>query len=404
VLEGAVEEVSGFLSVFEPARYSGSDAESLVSLFASLERLAVSGKALAAARAAQARCQLGLGQRSAAEWLAQRTGDPLGEAVDLLRVGEAAGSHPGVEEALRRGELTKHKAKLIVDAVGVNPEAEEGVLEGAGERTHRQVREACERAKAESRSQEEETARRERLHRSRFCRTFTDREGAFRLEAGLAPEVGAKVLSLLTKETNRLFSAARRAGIRDTPDNYRADALVALLTARGPKGSQGSLPPSLHIRVDLAALRRGHLGKGEVCEIPGVGPVAVEVAKEVLGEALCDLVICDGIDVTTVCHLGRTIPKALKTALIERDPTCCVPGCDVATGLEIDHWRVPFKDGGVASYDNTVRLCAHHHDLKTHRGFTLSGGPGHWRFDPPETPRPKTRKNKPLPPRSKPPP
>lgn len=408
LLDGAVETVAGFLSSFEPARYSGGDAEALVSVFATLERLAISGKALAAARAATAKCHLGSGQRSAAEWLARRTGDPMGEAIDILKVGEAATSHPGVGEALRRGDLTKHKAKLIVDAVGVNPRSEDEVLAGARGSTHRQVRDACQRAKAEGRSQEDEEARRVRLHRSRFCRTFTDAEGAFRLEAGLAPEVGAGLLALLSHETDRLFGAARRDGIADTADNYRADALVSLIRRGGAgRGGDGTKapPPALHIRVDLSALRRGHVNEGEICEIPGVGPVSVEVAREVLGEALCDLVITDGVDVTTICHLGRAIPKSLKTALIERDPTCCVPGCDVATGLEIDHWEVPFKDGGPASLENTVRICAHHHALKTHRGFVLSGGPGHWRFDPPPTPKPtRTTRSKPPRRRSDPPP
>jgi hypothetical protein len=401
-----LSSVSSFLSSFDPDRYDGGDASVLVSAFAALERLAVSGKALAAARAARAECHLGTGERSVAEWLAKETGDPMGEAVDILKVGRAASSHPGVGEALRRGELTKHKASLIVDAVGVNPSAEDEILKEAAEGSHRQVKEACQRAKAASFSQEDERKKRERLHRSRFCRTFTDREGAFRLEAGLSPEVGARLLSQLTKETDRLFSAARKDGIADSADNYRADALVSLLSSStGRSGTTEEGPAHLHIRVDLSALRRGHLGQGEICEIPGVGPVAVAVAREVLGEALCDLVITDGTDVTTICHLGRSIPKSLKTALIERDPTCVVPGCETAHGLEIDHWQIPFKDGGPASIDNTVRLCAHHHDLKTHRGFVLSGGPGKWRFDPPSSssnrkPRPK----KPLRPRSKPPP
>ena len=49
------------------------------------------------------------------------------------------------------------------------------------------------------------------------------------------------------------------------------------------------------------------------------------------------------------------------------------------------------------SLDNIARLCGHHHRLCTHRGFRLEGGPGQWRWVPPETPvapgraRPKGR-------------
>jgi hypothetical protein len=113
--------------------------------------------------------------------------------------------------------------------------------------------------------------------------------------------------------------------------------------------------------------------------------------------------VTNGIDVTTICSLGRHIPDSLKMALIERDPCCVVPGCGIRQGLEIDHWQVDFAKGGTTSFDNLCRLCSHHHGLKTTKGWQLTGGPGHWRFDPPATPkRPKRQRRKP--PRKRPPP
>ena len=140
--------------------------------------------------------------------------------------------------------------------------------------------------------------------------------------------------------------------------------------------------------MDLAALRRGSLGPGELCEIPGVGPVPLRRARELMGDSITHLVITRGVDVLTVAHLGRSIPAPLRTALVERDRTCVVPGCDVAQGLEIDHWDVPFAEGGVASMANLVRICGHHHRLRHHEGFTLSGAPGRFRWDPPGPGRP----------------
>ena len=155
-------------------------------------------------------------------------------------------------------------------------------------------------------------------------------------------------------------------------------------------------PPTctVMVRVDLDALRRGSVGEGGICEIPGVGPVSVQVARELMGDALCDLVITDGVDVTTVCRLGRSVPTALATAITERDQHCVVPGCGVALGLERDHWQVDFAKGGVVSMDNLARLCKHHHKLKTHHGFALAGGPGRWEWIPPDTPKVATRKKK----------
>ncbi len=154
-----------------------------------------------------------------------------------------------------------------------------------------------------------------------------------------------------------------------------------------PSGRRAPGPrATVHVRVDLDALRRGSLDAGEVCEIPGVGPVPVQTARDLLGDALVDLVITNGTDVTTVCHLGRSIPAALDVALTERDRQCVVPGCDATQGLERDHWIVSFKDGGPATMENLARLCSHHHYLRTHQGFSLHGGPGRWRWEPPDHP------------------
>ena len=125
------------------------------------------------------------------------------------------------------------------------------------------------------------------------------------------------------------------------------------------------------------------VGPGGICEIPGVGPIPVETALELMGEAICDLVITNGVDVTTICRLGRDIPVALRTALDERDATCVVPGCDATTGLEIDHRIVEVRDDGPTALWNLAKLCSHHHHLRHHQGFTLAGGPGNWQWIPP---------------------
>jgi hypothetical protein len=142
----------------------------------------------------------------------------------------------------------------------------------------------------------------------------------------------------------------------------------------------------VHVRVDAAALRRGHVEDGEMCEIPGVGPVPVATARAQLPEAILKVLVTDGVDVLSVSHMGRTIRAHVRTAIEERDPTCVVPGCEVAVGLEIDHWQTDFGDDGPTELANLARLCHLHHSMKTHRGFTLGGGPGKWQWDPPPAP------------------
>ena len=279
--------------------------------------------------------------------------------------------------------------------------------------TARQNRDRCQRAKAQGWSRQDAQARYAAIHQDRSCRTWTDTEtGAFRLDARLTPDAGAALKAALQLESDRVFHRARRAGAKESPDAYAADALVALVTGgKGSSSSKTSDDPAsddktpkrskgtralVHVRVDLDALRSGVVGPNGICEIPGVGPIPVDTARELMGDALCELVITNGIDVTTITKLGRAIPAALRRALDERDATCVVPGCDAVTGLEIDHRIVEVRDNGPTALWNLAKLCAHHHDLRHHKGFTLAGGPGHWQWIPPGgdpgPPRPRTKR------------
>jgi Domain of unknown function (DUF222) len=139
------------------------------------------------------------------------------------------------------------------------------------------------------------------------------------------------------------------------------------------------------LRVDVEALRRGHVEGGELCEIAGVGPVPVSVARTVLAEAIVKLVITDGVDVLNVTHLGRGPTAAQKAALLWTNPTCSVLGCP-RTRLEFDH-REPWAETHHTRLDELDGLCAFHHDLKTRLGFALVPGSGKRAFVAPDDPR-----------------
>jgi hypothetical protein len=412
-LAGAIEVIASFVSDFEPGRYGADDAAALVSWFCRAERLCSAGKTLAAARVAESNRPEQSGHKSAADWLASVTGQPLGQAVDDLKLGAALVHQPDLDAAYRGGRLSRPGAALVAGASEVNPARGATLVKEAEHDSWRQLQDRCLRARAEGRSTEEASRRMAALHRARRCRTWTDEEGAFRLDAALTPEAGAALAASLSKESARHFERARKDGVLDARDAYTADALVALVTGRGilgpglvsngatryagPKTEVSRVPDptaQVTLRVDLDALRRGTIIGGEICEIPGVGPVSVETARDLMGDALVDLVITNGVDVASVCHLGRSIPTALRKAVVERDRTCVVPGCDATRGLEMDHWGIAFSDHGPASLENIARLCSHHHDLRTHRGFRLGGGPGRWTWEAPTAPKGRGRRSK----------
>ncbi len=243
-LNQALATIASFVESFEPGRYSGADASVLVGVFAKGERLCAAGKTLAARRAADANCHQGAGHKTPALWLAEVTGESVGEAIDVLSLGDSLAAHPGMDSALRGGKLSRSKAKAIAGAVKVNPGAEDELVATAEGDTARQMRDRCQRAKAQGRSRQDEKARYAAIHRDRSCRTWTDTEtGAFRLDARLTPDAGAALKAALQLESDRVFHEARRAGHKDSPDAYAADALVTL-SPRPRAAPPASAPPA----------------------------------------------------------------------------------------------------------------------------------------------------------------
>ena len=136
------------------------------------------------------------------------------------------------------------------------------------------------------------------------------------------------------------------------------------------------------VRIDHAALVRGHTFPGEVCEITGVGPIPVATAREMARDAFLTAVVTDGLDVRTVAHLGRAATAHQRTALEARGMHCAVPGCGTTNGLEVDHvdgWALTRR----THIDQLDWLCHHHHDQKTRRSYRLAGPPGQRTWHPP---------------------
>ena len=389
VLEKAKEDVARELAGADPDRVTSAQAAELMTLFAEIERLGAAGKVLFSQRAAQSLAWRDEGHRSAASWMARRTGTGVGEALAVLETSEALGSLPETAEALRRGELSGAQVKVIAGAALADPTSETGLLEAAATRSLTGLKAQAAEVRAVAGSAEEEKARYLAIYAGRFVRHWTEVGGALRLEARLTPDAGAKVLSALRTEADVRFSQARKAGTEEPPAAYEADALVALVTgeaaAHSSKGSKSGASgrATVVIRVDATALRRGHVEHGELCAIPGVGPVPVATVRRQLSDAWVKIVVVDGKDVTTVCHVGRTVPAHLQSALEERDPVCVVPDCEVGQGLENHHWDVPYAQCKTSSLAGLARLCSWHHGLATYEGWALGGGPGSWTWNEP---------------------
>ena len=415
----AGEVMKAFVAHYEAGRYSGDDSVTLLKFFTEMERTAVAGKTLAAARVAGANLHSRTGHRSPAEFIASATGDSVGESKDTVRLGENLADQPAIDEALRGGRISRRRAQRVSEAARINPDREEDLVKAAETDSDAEHKERCQRAKAEGRSNEDTARHQRRLHQNRSCRDWIDDDGAFGLVATLTPEVGAEVKACLEAQADRHYRQAKAEGRWENTDAYRADALVALITGKNRLGPQATATANtanptpatavtpvrsrdpratINVMVDLESLRQGKVGPGGRCEIPGVGPVSVDWVRELLGDCLFQVFVTSATDVHSVWSPGRHLHRDVRAGLLYRDPRCVVPGCDARLGLEADHWVKDFAKGGLTALDNLARICTRHHRQRTHQGYQLGKGPDGWEWIPPETPtgptRPK-RKRKP---------
>ncbi len=257
----------------------------------------------------------------------------------------------------RSGELSLQQAAHVTAGAIKDPTSEQRLLRKAKRSGLRELREEKERVIA---GVTDEVEARRVARAERHLRTWTSGYATHGRFSGPTEEV-AKLLHALEPLERARFEHARRSGEHEAREAYRFDAMIDLATARSATEKQ---PPAeaARVRVDLAALLRGSTQPGETCEIPGVGPVPVAHAREVLSHGLLQLVITNGVDVQNVVSNTRHVPAALKIAIAERDQRCRVRGCDRTVGLHRHHTR-PFSETHHTRYSELGTVCDQHHHL-----------------------------------------
>jgi uncharacterized protein DUF222 len=350
----------------------GGHAVELVELSTEAERICAAVRTLAARRGEESKVWQRDGHRNAAQWVANATGTSVGQAIGMLETARKLEELPETREAFSSGRLSEIQAREIGSAA-VDRRTERALIESARTQTLSALREECRKVRAAAVT--DEAAEYERIRRSRYLRHWSDPDGAVRLDARLAPDAGAMVIAAIRARQDRIFADARRTGRRESSHAYAADALVELAAG------DGKAPRAMvHVLVDHKTYATGRAAADSLCEIPGIGRIPAATARALAGDAIIKALVTKGADVQAVTHVGRAIPAHIRTALEVRDPTCVVPKCHVRHGLEIDHYRIPYADGGPTELGNLARLCGWHHYLKTSCGYRLTGEPGDWNW------------------------
>jgi hypothetical protein len=360
-------------------------------------------------------------------------------AAKALETAKRLAAQPILDAAARAGDVSPEQAAVISDAVQADPSAESRLVETAQSSTMADLRGACARTKVAADANPDATH--ERIRKARRLWEWTDQEVAWNLGARGVPEDGAVIHAALKAKADELFEQARKEGRREPHEAYMYDALLSIMREHlglsdeeieavidntdlddgmpapgtdgpvgpapsgGPSAGGRATPPSPVqppptppsgkqpkrpkwlgiIRVDIEALIRGFVEGDEVCEIPGVGPISVAVARQLLGDAIFELVITKGNDVVNTTYLGRGPNAAQRIALLWQGIKCFNEACD-RTWRQVDH-REEFRRTRVTRLDNLDLLCDEDHDLKTYRGWALVEGKGRRQFVPPDHPR-----------------
>ena len=233
-------QLGELVSALDPDGVSSRAARELWAEFDRIERLGAAGKTLLARRIAASHQRDREGTRSAAESLARKSGTSTAAAKDAMDTSHRLSELPGVEGALRGGELSHAQAAAISSAAEADPSAEQRLLELAPRVSLAELREECTRVKAAADPDPEATNR--RIHAQRRLRHYRDGEGGWNLSARGTAQAGAAFLAVLNAITDAIFTAAGREGRKEPVEAYAFDALMAM--AEHAAGGDQPAPPA----------------------------------------------------------------------------------------------------------------------------------------------------------------
>jgi hypothetical protein len=320
------------------------------------------------------------GFRSCAEWLAWRAGLDLHTARERVRVARALETLPRLSEALARGELSYSKVRALTRVATPETEVRLLAVGRAGTAWH-----VARIVRGWSRVDRLAEAREVKLqHASRALSLVTDDDGTVVVRGRLTPEAGALLRRALDAACERLYRQ-RRAG---EPAPRFEDAAQAPPTRVQQQADALGLLAETALHHDLDPGAPGeryqvvvHVDAAVLTDPPSPGQTVLEEGNHVPAgtsrRLACDasrVVMAHGPsgEVVEVGARTRTIPPALRRALLHRDPGCRFPGCSVRVGEghHVRHWA----DGGPTTLSNLALLCRRHHRTVHEEGYTITRG------------------------------
>jgi hypothetical protein len=308
-------------------------------------------------------------------WLRRACRLSPGAASQHAEVARNLSSLPDTSTALAAGHIGFHHAAVIAHSVTeVGAEAvvrqEPALLEAAGKLdpkllsyVTRQIRH-CEDPDGTLADANENYERRY-LHLSQ---TFG---GLFVIDGRLDAEGGAPLRAALNA-----FDEPWKADDTRSGSQRRADALVELARQRLDAGTLpevGGQKPHLSVTASMSTLmKEPGCGAGE---LEWSEPITADTVRRVACDcAMTRVLLGPNSEPIDVGRCTRTIPPALRRALVVRDHHCRFPGCDRPADWCDGHHLIHWIDGGETNLANTCLLCRRHHRFVHELGWQLRWG------------------------------
>jgi hypothetical protein len=313
------------------------------------------------------------GAVSCAHWLAWRIGLDPATAREKVRVARALGTLPAIDAALKAGKLSYAKVRALSRVA--TPETEAKLLEVALYATGAQLERLC-RGYRTALTAENVLPPPERSVRRRELPG-----GMVKLEIVLSADE-ADLVEGAIERAREVAQAGAKVDVSaetpspaatpapDLPRPSRADAVVALAEsylASNVGSGNGGERFTVMVHVDQDPLAPDGVLAGTLDD-------GTRVSAEALRRVACDcgLVAVSGDgDKLNIGRRSRSIPPAIRRALMLRDRGCAFPGCThdrFLHGHHIRHWL----HGGETSVENLSLLCTHHHRLVHEGGWSLA--------------------------------
>ena len=360
VLTEAIELLEKSNADLQPELLRAVDARELMALYAKAEKLAAFGVAALARKLDDA------------TEIAKIAGTSTGKAKAVVTTGKVLEESIELSMAMQHGEVSLDQATEIASAEQSCPGAAKDLLAVAQKESFHVLKDKARKTKLET---EQHKGLAKRQHAARSARSYADDLGMVNIHLLLEPHVGTPIVARAEAEAQRIAKKAKAAGAEESFERYLADAYAGLLSGAG-KGR--AKRPELVVLVTHSVAKRGwkDVEPGEVCRIPGIGPVAPEVAREISQDAFLSGVFYDGTDLRQLKRWSRNIPVEVSIALELGEPPSfdgvkCVD-CGNRFRTEFDHVQ-PRHAHGPTSNGNLKPRCWRCHREKTNRDRRAGG-------------------------------